>query len=459
MSRAVVVGMTEVRTQQSGRLEDVSPLDLLQSLGIYRRAGHVVFDHPYGRSQLWFEGGAIVDAQSGALQGTAAVYRIATHDRGEYRVEVTGEPRPRTIERSGSGLVFEAARRLDEGQRFRTRLPVIEAVLVRAEAAAIFAPTEDHRRVAALLEAGATLGEVLERSPLGELETLQWIAELVEAGRLRATGVVRSAEPTASEGPVASEGLVAAAAWPLGLEASQPFVPSPTFASHDALDVAPTSRRRWWIHASVGAAMAAAITLAIVGSRAEAPVVGGGGPVTVIDATKPRFALPDDVDSRERTLTVGVSPTVQPAALVRGDRAGLPSSLPASTAASVSESKVAREPQRTARSRASGATPTVRPEVRSKPAERPADAASLLAEARRAYAAGQGEAAYRLAARSQRLLPTGDAAELMTLAACQQQRPDAAAEALRAVPLLRRGSVRSTCKQAHGVRIKVLRGR
>ena len=34
----------------------------------------------------------------------------------------------------------------------------------------------------------------------------------------------------------------------------------------------------------------------------------------------------------------------------------------------------------------------------------------------------------------------------------------AAAEALRAVPLLRRGSVRSECRQAHGVRIKGLAG-
>ena len=40
----------ELRTQQSGRIEDVSPLDLLQSLGIYRRAGHVSFLHAHGHS-------------------------------------------------------------------------------------------------------------------------------------------------------------------------------------------------------------------------------------------------------------------------------------------------------------------------------------------------------------------------------------------------------------------------
>jgi transcription antitermination factor NusG len=89
----------EVRTQQSGRLEDVSPLDLLQSLGIYRRAGHVLFFHAHGQSQLWFEAGEIVDARAGALHGAAAVYRIVTHDRGSFRVEVTGEARSRVLER------------------------------------------------------------------------------------------------------------------------------------------------------------------------------------------------------------------------------------------------------------------------------------------------------------------------------------------------------------------------
>jgi hypothetical protein len=64
-----------------------------------------------------------------------------------------------------------------------------------------------------------------------------------------------------------------------------------------------------------------------------------------------------------------------------------------------------------------------------------------------------------LASRSQRLAPTADAAELMALAACQTQRPDAALAALRLVPLLRRSSVRATCKQQHGVRLKLVRGR
>lgn len=251
----------EARTQQSGRLEDVSPLDLLQSLHIYRRAGHVVFVHPYGRSQLWFEAGEIVDAESGALRGAAALYRIATHERGEFRVEVTGEVRERTLERAGSAMIFEAAYRIDEGKRLREQLPAVEAVLLRPPTAIpMQGPTEEHRRVVAMLEVGATLGEVLEHSGVGELETLQWMAEMVKAGQLVPTGAVRSPEPPAGDGLGGPP-----PAWPVGLEPSQPFVPLPSYAEHGGgFDEAPAPRRRWWIPASLGAAAAVIVTLAIV---------------------------------------------------------------------------------------------------------------------------------------------------------------------------------------------------
>lgn len=434
----------EVRTQQSGRLEDVSPLDLLQSLHIYRRAGHVVLVHPHGCSRLWFEAGEIVDAESGALRGAAALYRIATHERGEFRVEVTGEARERTIERSGSAMIFEAAYRIDEGKRLRAELPAAEAVLLRLPTAVpIQGPTEEHRRVVAMLELGATLGEVLERSEVGELETLQWLADLVRAGQLGPTGSVRSPEP-----PV-SDALAGPPAWPMGPEPSQSFVPLPSYADHGGgLDEPPAPRRRWWIHASLGAAVAVIVTLAIVASLSDSssaatPAVGT---VTVIDATK--AVGPDEPLAPARPLAVGASASVQapvPVAAVELASAPLRSS---------GKRKAARSADRGA-SESVEAGPVVEPEPRAKATPQPENASTLLAEARRAYASGEGAKAHRLASRSHELRPSDAAAEVMTLAACQQGRPEAAAEALRAVSMLRRGSVRSTCKQEHGVKLKL----
>jgi len=444
----------EVRTQQSGRLEDVSPLDLLQSLNIYRRPGHVVFVHPYGRSQVWFEAGEIVDAESGGLRGAAALYRIATHERGEFQVEVTGEARERTIERAGSATIFEAAYRIDEGKRLRSELPAVEAVLLRLPAALpIQGPTEEHRRVAAMLEVGATLGEVLERSELGELETLQWMVEMAKAGQLGPTGSVRSPEP-----PAATAGLDGSPVWPVGLEPSQSFVPLPSYPEHGAgFDEAPAPRRRWWIPASLGAAVAVIVTVAIMSSsdssNAASPAVGT---VTVIDASK--AVGPAEPPPYERPLAVGASTGVQSAVVQPAgvqpvapvEQAELASSSPRSSGkrkAARSADQVASENIETA--------PTAEPEPPAEATAEPENASTLLAEARRAYASGQGATAHRLASRSHQLRPSDAAAELMALAACQQGRAEAAADALSDVPILRRSSVRSTCKQEHGVKLKL----
>jgi len=339
--------MMEVRTQQSGRLEDVSPLDLLQSMGIYRRPGHVLFVHPHGRSRLWFEAGEIVDAESGALRGAAAVYRIATHDRGEYRVEVTGQAHARTIEGSGSALIFEAARRLDEGQRLRTRLPAAEAVLAVTGAGA--GASEGHERVAALFEGGATVDEVLERSPLGELETLQRVVELMAAGRLADTGVVRAAGPV----PLAPEDALGELALRRdALEPSQPFVPSPSYlepAEHEA----PASRRRWWVHATMGALVAGAVTLALVwGGDDVAPAtaspvaVVGGSVVASSDEVVPVVQRPASVSApaadERPVVAVGaspVSPVLGPDALAEPT----PASPPAKTTKATRSTKEVHE--------------------------------------------------------------------------------------------------------------------
>lgn len=427
----------ELRTQQSGRLEDVSPLDLLQSLGIYRRAGHVSFDHPHGHSRLWFLAGEIVDAESGALRGAAAVYRIATHDRGEFRVEITGEPRGRTIETSGSALIFEAARRLDEGQRLRARLPADDAVLaVATPAAEEPGASEARARVVALFGAGASLGEVLERSPLGELETLQQVAGLVDTRRLVATGC---------------HGVGARTSWPLGGEVSQPFVPSPSYL--DGSDE--PARPRRWIPVAAAAAAMAILGLAVslghgASTEADAALAAGERAAVVVDVVDAAAS------SRVRPSETETAP--REPALVVGGAGPSPHEHDAEAALSASASPPpsATDPAKRSRSRArSEPAPAEPPASRAKTVRKPEDAASLLVEARRAYAAGRGETAYHLASRSQWLRPTGEAAELMALSACQRRRPDAALEALRTVPVLRRASVRSTCKQAYGVRLKL----
>lgn len=451
----------EARTQQSGHLEDVCALDLLQSLGIYRRSGHVRFFHAHGTSTLWFSAGQIVDAQSGALRGAAAVYRIVTHDRGEFRVEITAEPRPRTIELPTTALIFEAARRLDEGQRVRQRLPAPDVVLTcRGPMPSLADATEaEHRPTRSRFDGGATLGEVLERSPLGELETLLQVDALVEAGELEPTGAVREPPPPALD--------ALHAVLPRALERPQPIasLADPARVAV-AIEPVPAPTRRWWIPATLGGVVSMLVTLGAMhggddrsassmdrqGSAAEpTPLAVTGRPIAGF-GTEPAAA---SVARRMPEPSVTSDREVEPTSAA-DDRTA---SSRSPSAASKSRSRSKHEP-RASRARS---TPTLDPKdtrtpppaTRTSTAE---DPSALIVDARRAYTSGDATTAHRLAGRSHALRPSADAAELMALAACSLDEPDEAAQALRDVPLLRRASVRAKCKQAHGVRLKPGRG-
>jgi hypothetical protein len=101
--------------------------------------------------------------------------------------------------------------------------------------------------------------------------------------------------------------------------------------------------------------------------------------------------------------------------------------------------------------------PSDKPAAAPKPAEAPKpdapSASQLLKQARSAYQAGKGSSAYGLASKSNRMTPSGEAAEVMALAACLMKDADKAKSALKNVPLLRRGSVRTACKNKHDVRV------
>lgn len=277
----------EVRTQQSGRMEEVRPLDLLQSLGIYRRAGRVLFFHAHGTSQLWFADGKIVDAQSGALRRATAVYRIVGHDAGDFRVDVTGIPHPCHIDTSGSALLFEAARRLDEAQRLADRMPPPHVVLC-TDPSVLMTPglTEAHLQIAQAFGRGATVGEVLERSPLGELETRQRVAELEQAHLLRPTGALRPPEVPSVERRI--EALRRAQ-----LEISQPVVTSSVEVLVDP--VLPPRRRRWG-HMIASGVIAASGSLGMMLGSADDESEPVEAPPVVVVAAPPPPAPPVAVD-------------------------------------------------------------------------------------------------------------------------------------------------------------------
>jgi CheY-like chemotaxis protein len=112
-SRAVRPGVIQ------GRLEEMSILDLMQSLEMGQKSCQLMIHRGDDRAELYFAAGQCTDARLGSLEGEAAVYETVRWQEGNFEIDFNfnGAPARTTISRTTTGLLMEALRLMDEGVR------------------------------------------------------------------------------------------------------------------------------------------------------------------------------------------------------------------------------------------------------------------------------------------------------------------------------------------------------
>ena len=104
-----------------GHLEQIGLSSLLVLLEMERKSGLLVVsrDEPAERVRVYLAEGKVVAAQSddGALRNADAVYRVIGWQRGRFEFNTFLVEMRDEVEASTTGLLMEAARRLDESQR------------------------------------------------------------------------------------------------------------------------------------------------------------------------------------------------------------------------------------------------------------------------------------------------------------------------------------------------------
>ena len=111
-----------------GALEDMSLVDLLQTIELGRKTGIISFERESQTGRMWFVDGRVVDAEAGHLSGPEAVYRLLTWNVGVFEIDFRPIDRPHHIDSSTQALVMEGMRRVDEWGRMVEQLPSIDAV-------------------------------------------------------------------------------------------------------------------------------------------------------------------------------------------------------------------------------------------------------------------------------------------------------------------------------------------
>lgn len=100
-----------------GRLEEMSILDLMQSLEMGQKSCRLTIRHGDDTCEMFFSSGQCADARLGALEGEAAVFQVVRWPAGDFEIDFNSTASRSTISRTTTGLLMEALRLMDEGQR------------------------------------------------------------------------------------------------------------------------------------------------------------------------------------------------------------------------------------------------------------------------------------------------------------------------------------------------------
>jgi len=100
-----------------GRLEEMSILDLMQSLEMGQKSCRLSIRHDGDTCEMFFTSGQCADAKLGSVEGEEAVYQAVRWPAGEFEIDFNSAASRSTISRTTTGLLMEALRLMDEGQR------------------------------------------------------------------------------------------------------------------------------------------------------------------------------------------------------------------------------------------------------------------------------------------------------------------------------------------------------
>ena len=111
-----------------GSLSELHLPDVVQLMSASGKTGVFQLSDGGLKGEIYLNDGQIVHAQTEEAQGEEAVYALAIWTSGEFRFEVGVQTDARTISKSNTNLLMEAARRLDEWRVLSKKIPSVDLV-------------------------------------------------------------------------------------------------------------------------------------------------------------------------------------------------------------------------------------------------------------------------------------------------------------------------------------------
>lgn len=176
-----------------GSLNELPLSDIVQLVAVSGKTGMFSMTRASEKGYVYLQNGQITHAKLGEVEGEDAIYALALWNQGTFQFSPGVESEARTISRSNTNLLLEAARRSDEWKILSRKIPGTDSipVLVSREGAngpVTLTPLE--WRVVTKADGQRSIEEIaraLKTSAFDIAKTLYGLvtAELVEIGKPR----------------------------------------------------------------------------------------------------------------------------------------------------------------------------------------------------------------------------------------------------------------------------------
>jgi CheY-like chemotaxis protein len=102
-----------------GRLEEMSIIDLMQSLEMGAKSCRLTVRHDKETGEMFFSNGQCSDAKVGTVEGDDAAYKVICWTTGEFEIDfnAANASTRTTTTKNTTGLLMEAMRLMDEASR------------------------------------------------------------------------------------------------------------------------------------------------------------------------------------------------------------------------------------------------------------------------------------------------------------------------------------------------------
>lgn len=174
----------------AGRLEEFSPVDLIESFGVERKTGVLTLNNENNRTgEIYFRDGAVVNATLGNLKTEKAVYQMLPWKRGHFTMIFKDLNVPDEIAVSNLGLLLQGFKRIEEREHLFKQLPSPETTFVMTDTfRSIMQKREASAEVAkfvSLIDGRRDILQIIDESTYDDIKTLERLVKLYQQGFIK----------------------------------------------------------------------------------------------------------------------------------------------------------------------------------------------------------------------------------------------------------------------------------